>query len=258
MNDPTIEAWLKDLPVESGVHILAPPSGFEANYGRVRTLERRILTDAQVRQLPNGEGLWNAEEWRIRERGALRLTNALDKIGEGLRVLEVGCGNGWLSGRLHQAGHDVLGIDAFTDELMQAARVFDGPSFARADVLSSPLPSGLFDVVVFAASFQYFEDTALTLSRCFDLLKPDGEVHVLDTILYRSTAEARAATQRSKDYYDGLGCPEMAAHYHAHQLSTIQQLGKVRILSTPNGMERTLKRFGRPSSPFTHVVIHRQ
>lgn len=258
MNDPILAAWLNDFPVDDGVRIVAAPSAFETNYSRVRTLERRILTDEQVRQLPNGEGLWNAEEWRIRERGAARLTNALDKVGEGLRVLEVGCGNGWLSARLHQAGHDVLGIDAFTEELVQAARVFEGPSFARADVLSSPLPSALFDVVVFAASFQYFEDAALTIARCFDLLKPDGEVHILDTILYRSTAEARAATQRSKDYYDGLGCPEMAAHYHAHQLSTIQTQGKVRILSTPNGMERTLKRFGRPSSPFTHAIIQRQ
>ncbi|MBL7945135.1 MAG: class I SAM-dependent methyltransferase [Flavobacteriales bacterium] len=258
MNDPMLAAWLNDFPVVDGVRIVAPPSAFETNYRRVRTLERRILTDEQVRQLPNGEGLWNAEEWRIRERGAVRLTNALDKVGQGLRVLEVGCGNGWLSEWIHQAGHVVMGVDAFTEELVQAARVFKGPSFVRADVLSSPLPSALFDVVVFAASFQYFPDPGLTIARCFDLLKPEGEVHIIDTILYRSTAEAHAATQRSKHYYDRIGCPEMAAHYHAHRLSTVQALGKVRILSTPNGMERTLKRFGRPSSPFTHAIIQRQ
>jgi SAM-dependent methyltransferase len=256
MNMDNAWPFLSDTPVENGVHRLCGPSVFEALYEKARRIERRILTDDEVRQLPDTTGLWNAAEWEIRARSAKRLLHTLDKLDGPLRILEVGCGNGWLANMLHVAGHRVLGIDAFTLELEQAARVFgDGPTWARADLFSSPLPVQAFDVVLFAASFQYFNDPLKTLERTRELLAPDGEIHLMDSILYRSPVEATAATERSRAYYANMGVPEMTEHYCAHQLAPLRSVGTLSILATPSGMDRTLQRFGRKASPFTHVVI---
>lgn len=251
--------WSQNLPVENGVHLLCDRVPFEDHYEKARAAERRILSDAQLLRLPDGTDLWNAAEWLIRSHSADRLVHALSKRGNGLRILDVGCGNGWLSALLQHNGHSVLGIDVFTQELEQAARVFtDGPVFARADLFTSPLPEHSFDVILFAASIQYFQNPSATMERAKRLMASDGEVHVMDSILYRSKTETLAAVERSRSYYQGIGVPEMALHYHAHELEALRSVGSSRILAAPSGMDRTLAKFGRPVSPFTHVVITAQ
>ena len=257
--DPWNLPSLENAAVRNGVHLLCDPMPFQSLYERARTAENRILSDDQLLRLPDGTDLWNAQEWTIRSHSADRLAHAVAKRGSGLRILDVGCGNGWLSALLQRNGHSVLGIDAFTTELEQAARVFaHGPAFARADLFTSPLSDHSFDVVLFAASIQYFPDPIATIQRAKHLLVPDGEVHVMDSILYRSKTGTLAAVERSRSYYQSIGVPEMVDHYHAHDLDAIRSLGSSRILAAPSGMDRTLARFGRQVSPFTHVVISGQ
>lgn len=257
MTATEVKSLLTHATNERGVAVFEPPSAFEERYGRVRSLEERILTDDQVRALPDGTGLWNATEWRTRAASAKGLRVALDERGKPLNILEVGCGNGWLSALLHRAGHTVVGIDAFTAELQQAARVFDGPLFARADLFRSPLPEGRFDVVLFAASFQYFPDAAATIDRSRQLLAPQGRIHVLDTVLYADAREARSAMDRSDRYYNELGVPEMAGNYHAHTLPSLERLGGMQVLSTPPKFSRLRTALGLPASPFAHITFSR-
>jgi SAM-dependent methyltransferase len=140
--------WLKDVPVLNGVHLLGPTTEAATLYGIVRGAEGRMLTDDQVRALPQGKGLWNASEWSLRTRSTARLLKVLASQGSGLRILEVGCGNGWLTAALQRNGHHVLGLDPFTAELEQAARVFhDGPTFARGDLLTTT-PHHFWDTAV--------------------------------------------------------------------------------------------------------------
>ena len=73
MNANASNNWLEAAPLENGVRVFSGPSLFADLYGQVRDAERRILTDEEVRALPNGDALWNADEWRIRARGARRL-----------------------------------------------------------------------------------------------------------------------------------------------------------------------------------------
>jgi SAM-dependent methyltransferase len=245
--------------MEAGVYILCDPPPFQALYEKARSAEQRVLADEQVAELPDGSALWNASEWRIRKRSLDRLIRTLREARSGPRILEVGCGNGWLSARLQGEGFDVLGIDLFTKELEQAARVFgNGPRFVRSDLFHAGIPERSFDVIVFAASFQYFPDPAGTIARARELLASDGVIHILDTMLYRSPVEATAAKERSRKYYDMIGVPEMTAYYHAHTLDDLRKTGHLRVLSAPSGMDRTLQRFGKEASPFTHVVIDPQ
>lgn len=247
--------WLESFPLANGVRIVDIPSAFEALYAEARKKERRVLTDEQVARLPDGKGLWNAAEWRIRSKSATRLLQSLNAQGNALRVLEVGCGNGWLSGRMAAAGHLVLGIDAFTEELEQAARVFPSVSFARADLHSSTSQVGSFDAIVFAASIQYFDSPQAVMKRALDLLARNGSIHILDSILYPSEATAAAAQERTCNYYAQLGVPALAAHYHAHALGDFMPYGAA-VISVPRS--RFMQLLSGNASPFTHLVIWKQ
>ena len=63
-----------------------------------------------------------------------------DSLGEirGLQVLDLGCGTGWLSQQLHQAGAQVLGVDG-SRELLQSAR----QSFPHIEFIEHDLSLGL-------------------------------------------------------------------------------------------------------------------
>jgi SAM-dependent methyltransferase len=243
--------------LSDGVWMVAPPSPFEVLYEQARAKEQRILTDAQVAVLPDGRELWNAAEWRIRTRSAQRLQKALS-VTTPQRVLEVGCGNGWLSALLQRSGHEVLGIDLFTHELKQAARVFpNGPVFARCDPFEPRLPTNWFDTVVLAASLQYFGDLPLLIKRLFELLKPAGTIHVMDTVLYRNSADATEARLRTERYYAAIQVPELSAHYHAHTQHALHGSGHCQVLATPASASFLDGLMGR-RDPFTHVVLSRK
>ncbi|HEY0976715.1 MAG TPA: class I SAM-dependent methyltransferase [Flavobacteriales bacterium] len=258
MMQPADRAWLRGSPAVNGVHLLEPPSDFEQEYAAVRTRERRVLNDDQVRLLPDGSALPNASEWRIREAGMLRLLGCLKVHAPAGQVLEIGCGNGWLAARMQRAGHHVVGIDPFTAELEQAARVFpDGPVFVRAQPFTPALPRDHFDAVVFAASIQYFADADAVLQRALQLVRPGGRVHVLDTILYPDAAAARAAVERSNAYFTRMGHPGMIGRYHAHQRAALMALPGARLLDRPGPFLRLRSRLGASPSPFTHLELSR-
>jgi hypothetical protein len=72
-------------------------TGFEEIYCGLRAREGRIYADEEVRQLPRvKEADPNRNEWAVRERSAKRLFHYLSSRRRSLKILEVGCGNGWL------------------------------------------------------------------------------------------------------------------------------------------------------------------
>ena len=248
--------WLSLSPKVNGVYRLGPSSPASSLYAAVRASERRLLSDDQVRELPSARDLWNAREWAIRARSMVRLKNVLKSQGTGLQVLEVGCGNGWLSGNLQRDGHHVLGLDPFTEEVEQAARVFpQGPAFALGDLLSTTIPVAVFDSVLFPASIQYFKDPVAAITKARMHLKPGGTIHVLDSVIYASEREAHQANMRSSIYFSGIGVPKMASHYYGHCLDAFRDLGALHILERPSARWHWRSMLGRSNGPFTHLII---
>lgn len=193
-------------------------------YERVRRNERRLLDDHIVVGLPASGGRTpHASEWRVRER---TLHHVLRIAGTRPRsILEVGCGNGWLSAHLSAAGHHVTGLDTGATELAQAARAFNGRSITwiHGDPWSGTLDRQRFHLILFAASIQYFPDLHGLFDRCRELLHDDGEVLIVDSPFYTDAAAAHRAHERSCAYYASVGVPEMTAHYHHH---TFHQLAE--------------------------------
>jgi SAM-dependent methyltransferase len=124
----------------------------------------------------------------------------------------VGCGNGWLSAKLAGINHAVVtGIDINMQELDQARAVFQQPNL-RFIYGGLEIVSPGFDVIVFAASIQYFPSFENVINNALALLRQNGEIHILDTFFY-DKMEANRAARRTKEYYNIMGCDEMAGFY---------------------------------------------
>lgn len=227
-------------------------------YLRLREKEGRLYSDDIVARLPviPAEDRF-AAEWRARSKSASRLGRYLSARPGSLSILELGCGNGWLSNLLSTAGHSVLGMDQNRHELKQAVRVFQANShlsFFEADIFSAPCKSACFDVIVLASVLQYFQDVTGLISLLSNYLKPNGEIHILDTPLYLDN-ELDAAILRSKQYYSSLGFPEMTSHYFHHCASELQALHP-KILYQPRVSTLRLKQLaGQDDSPFPWIMI---
>jgi ubiquinone/menaquinone biosynthesis C-methylase UbiE len=192
----------------------------------------------------------------LRKRSCNRLIEYLDQKNKSLHILEIGCGNGWLSAQLAKnTSGQVLGMDINKEELTQAARVFKDISnlkFVAGDIRSDQLQHDSFDIIVFAASLQYFSSLKDTVHSAFQCLRPGGEVHIIDTILYNKN-NVDAARQRTRDYYTALGFPEATDYYYHHCIEDLQNFS-YRILYDPFSW---IHKFGKNRYPFFWVSIRK-
>jgi len=243
---------VKDHP-NKHAHIRKPD--FEDLYIGVRQQEKRMYTDEQLRNLPEIDSLHvYSKEWKIRKRSAERLIAYLQRKRRNLRILEVGCGNGWLSAKMAALSNTkVTGLDINQVEIAQAGRVFktDNLDFIYDTFNDSTFEKEKFDVVVFAASIQYFPSLINVLNQALAVLNERGEIHIIDTPFYDALG-ASEADQRSRNYYTALGFPEMAEHYYHHSLSEFWGF-KYRELFNPDKIFNRLFR----KDPFYWIAIRK-
>ena len=193
-----------------------PDKLLEEQYSGSRNRENKAYTDEEVALLPDiPEEHPHHREWLIRQRSCHRLTRYLTFSKKEVSILEIGCGNGWLSSQLAMVpGSRVVGLDLNLNGLQQAARVFGyqpNLKFMYGDFRSGILQGLSFDIIVFAASIQYFPSLKEILGAALQQLNKNGEIHILDTPFYRPE-ELEAARQVTTAYYISLGLPEMSRH----------------------------------------------
>ena len=100
------------------------------------------------------------------------------------RILDVGCGTGYLLGRLARvSGAEVLaGIDAAPAmvEVARAAAVDDRLRFVAGTAERLPWPAATFDLVVSTTSFDHWADQRAGLAECARVLAPGGWLVLAD------------------------------------------------------------------------------
>ncbi|MDB5230298.1 MAG: hypothetical protein JWN76_1103 [Chitinophagaceae bacterium] len=211
---------------ETGTEIFhGPASAFSDLYYEARKKENRIYTDEQLNNLPEIERTHPYyNEWQVRKQTAQKLTTYLMSFNKNLKILEVGCGNGWLSAKLAGIpGSIVVGCDINKPELQQAKRVFNNQynlRFAYGDIRFMEFFEMQFDIIVFAASIQYFPTLDSIISSALKMLDKKGEIHLVDSHIYRTEAISNAK-KRTTEYYCDLGLPEMADHYFHHNIADL-------------------------------------
>lgn len=105
-----------------------------------------------------------------------------------MRILEVGCGPGYLSLELARTGYNVTGID-ISSECIKIARHFAEKdpwksergqlNYVQGDFFSSTeLAPGNFEVVVFLGTLHHFRDQNRVMSRVQELLSENGIIIV--------------------------------------------------------------------------------
>lgn len=93
------------------------------------------------------------------------------------RVLDLGCGEGWLARRLAPLGIAVTGIDA-APELVAAARAAGGGTFRVADYGELPADLGDFDLAVSNFALLGREPVERLLTALPEFLHPGGHLIV--------------------------------------------------------------------------------
>ena len=228
---------------------------FEDLYIAARKQEKRLYSDEQLLKLPEIDSVHQYHnEWKIRKHSSERLCDYLQRKNRSLKILEIGCGNGWLSAKLAGIPNTkVTGLDVNQVEINQAIRVFekDNLQFVYDTFNDNTFENEKFDVIVFAASLQYFPSVINVLNQSLEILTPRGEVHIIDTPFYEAL-DAIDADQRSRNYYTSLGFPEMADYYYHHSISEFWGF-KYQVLFNPVSL---LNRFLK-KDPFYWIAIRK-
>jgi len=232
--------------------------GFEEPYIRLRAKEGRIFNDSAVINLPYvDKANPNYKEWKIRAHSFKKIMAHIKHKGTGLDMLEVGCGNGWLSAQLAAATTGtVIGTDINNTELEQARRVFyqrPNLSFVNCDIRDHVPGDQKFDIIVFAASIQYFSSLKEILDVALENLSEQGEIHILDSHFYQAS-EIEAARQRTKDYYASMAFDVLTNYYYHHSIEELNGY-QYKLLQNPYSWKNKLSAV---KNPFHWIVLKKQ
>jgi ubiquinone/menaquinone biosynthesis C-methylase UbiE len=102
----------------------------------------------------------------------------LDKFiparGDGLKMLDLGCGTGYHLAKYRERGFELTGVDGSEEMLEQARAINPRIEFHQGDVTNVPLPDASFDYLVCIEVLRYLPDIGPCVSEIFRLLKPGG------------------------------------------------------------------------------------
>jgi SAM-dependent methyltransferase len=109
----------------------------------------------------------------------------LELIGarEGMRLLDVACGEGQLLRFALQRGMEAHGVDLSDVALLSARAGAPGATVATANGEALPYPDGFFDRVTNLGSLEHYEDPVQGAAEMARVVRPDGLVclHVPNT-----------------------------------------------------------------------------
>lgn len=234
---------------------------FAEAYAAIREKEGRHYPAPLLRKLPDlppQHPLFR--EWQRRKASLIRLMGHLRSLDRPLKILDLGCGVGWMSHHLsYLPNAQITAVERVPTEMELATKVFADRTnlhFRPMDIFSeSP---GKIDIVVMGASVQYFPDLSALINRLRTLLKEKGQIHILDSPFYKQK-EIPAARKRSSAYYQKMGFPELPQFYFHHSIAEIEQLGG-QLMYNPNEWKARIKRLFVKDldSPFPWYLLPKQ
>jgi len=132
--------------------------------------------------------LWTPEFWRqwreadspyrrYKSKRDRHLALKLLRLHEGERVLEIGCGYGWISQALVESTKiQWIGVDISRSMMLHCINTIPDASGAVADTLFLPFNAEVFDVVLCNGVLMHVEDDLAALVEIARVLRPGGRV----------------------------------------------------------------------------------
>jgi len=109
-----------------------------------------------------------------RKRLGILLESCLPEQGNGLRLLDVGCGTGHHMASLRERGFEVAGVDGSEGMLDQARSNNPGAEIRQADVEAIPFGDATFDFVLCVEVLRYLPHSGPCIREMARVLKPGG------------------------------------------------------------------------------------
>ncbi len=109
----------------------------------------------------------------------LRVAFMGDHVGEGDRVLDLGCGDGWMAAEMTARGATVIGVEVAFAALARARARHPELDVRHVEIDGPlPLPDTSVDVVWASEVIEHVGDTARWLSEVRRVLRPQGRLLV--------------------------------------------------------------------------------
>nr|WP_279615095.1 class I SAM-dependent methyltransferase [Desulfospira joergensenii] len=109
-----------------------------------------------------------------------------DFLGDGAKILEVGCGGGHLAEHIAKRRSDVslCGVDLALEQIHRAKRRCsawqDRLTFLQGSVLDLAFPDNCFDAIISVASIKHWPDRVHGLRECLRVLSPGGMLNIIE------------------------------------------------------------------------------
>jgi len=230
---PKIGGIWRFLPDERSAYF----KQFIQEYESVRMQEGRGSNDqAYYRALPYRDltGRWK-KDWNIRARSFRTLIQEVVKpmeasIQQPLKILDIGAGNGWLSHRLAQRGHQIAAVDVLTNEFDGLGTYihYDTPWIpVQAEMNALPFTNNQVDLVIYNASFHYSTGYTVTLKEAIRVLIPNGTLVIMDSPVYHNPSSGLQMVNEREAYFTRqYGFPSNAIR--SENFITVQRLENLR------------------------------
>lgn len=94
------------------------------------------------------------------------------------RILDVGCGAGWSTLMMREAGHDATGLDLHSSDRVEVRAVADVP-YTQGDAQHLPFADQTFDAVAMYQVLEHVPEPDLALRECVRVLRRGGRLFVI-------------------------------------------------------------------------------
>lgn len=265
----------------SGVHRLlgherqAELAAATAFYCRVRA-DEGFRHSSDLPRVPRGHA--QARIWKQRARHFNRFLDWLSRERpRNQAIVDIGAGCCWAAQRLAERGHSVAALDINLDPqdgltaLGGGGDALSGIERIEADMEFLPLAAGCADVVLLNGALHYARCPQNVVAEARRILKNTGSVVILDSPIYRRSADGEAMVKKKrKDFLGRYGyapCRDAAAGYFTvSELSRLLERSgfEVRVLGWPSRLRELGRdlietfRHGRRTARFPMIVAKRR
>ncbi len=166
-------------------------------------------------------------KWRVKARSMEALFE-LFRTQPLHRVLDLGCGVGWLTDRLARRGYEAFAVDIVQDNALglRAADVYlrAGSVFERVwgELERPPFLDRTFDAVICNASLHY-ASTEVVLAEVNRILRPGGLFVIMNSPVHTEAQSAERAESSFRRRLSQLGASEyLVSRYHHFVRSSLE------------------------------------
>jgi SAM-dependent methyltransferase len=179
-------------------------------------------------------------------------------VGPGMRLLDVGCGDGGFLSLAVARGAEVSGLDADAAAVARARRRAPTADVRTGVMEDLPWPDAGFDAVVGFNAFQYARDIDLALGEALRVLRPGGRLGVCkwgrpdDNELFRlavAIGAGRPGALRTQDPVEGAMCDIGLSVHDRGDVPVELEVADLAALARATGV-KDVKALAEQASPY--------